>query len=50
MEQFFKVIWPLVRSLEKTHFLLHNFVIGSLPVPINSLMVFTLMNYMDSVL
>ena len=31
MEQFFKVIWPLLCSLKKTNF--SQFVIGSLPVP-----------------
>jgi len=46
---FFKVIWPLPCSLKKTHFLFHN-LWSNLFRCWNSYVVFTLKDYMDSVL
>ena len=46
---FFKVIWPLLCSLKKTHFLYHN-LWSDLILYWNSFVVFTLKDYMDSVL
>ena len=49
MEQFFKVIWPLLCSVKKTHFLFNN-LRSDLFLYWNSFVVFTLMDYTDSVL
>jgi len=46
---FFKVIGPLLCSLKKTHFLYHN-LWSDLFLCLNSFLVFTLKDYMDSVL